>query len=102
MTSNHEINDSDDFDEDDIENQDENAYSGPSKSQRKRDAEAMQKLGEDLILLKNSDLAQFDLSETLLKAIRDARTITSHGGLKRQHQYIGKLMRSIVASTRTS
>ena len=99
MTSNHDINEPDDFDDDDIENQDENAYSGPSKSQRKRDAEAMQKLGEDLILLKNSDLAQFDLSETLLKAIRDARTITSHGGLKRQHQYIGKLMRSIDAET---
>ena len=98
-------NNDDDFDEDDaddiednsIEDNNANEYSGPSKSQLKRDATALQKLGEDLIALKNNELAQFDLSETLLKAILDARTITSHGGKKRQHQYIGKLMRSMDA-----
>jgi ribosome-associated protein len=97
MSNNHDNDDFDDIDDDDIEDADDNQYSGPSKSQRKRDAEALQKLGEDLISLKNSDLAQFDLPDTLLKALRDARTITSHGGLKRQHQYIGKIMRSIDA-----
>ena len=92
----------DDFDEDDAdENQatEESQYSGPSKSQRKRDAEALQKLGEDLIALKNSELAQFDLPENLLNAIQQARSISSHGGLKRQRQYIGKVMRSIDATS---
>lgn len=91
----------DDFD-DNIEDDDtdandikENNFSGPSKSQRKRDADAMQKLGEDLIRMKDSELAQFDLPENLLNALQAARTITSHGGLKRQRQYIGKVMRSI-------
>lgn len=104
MNNQHEPDDdfADDFDADDIdESQDteDGLYSGPSKSQRKRDAEALQKLGEQLIALKNSDLAQFDLPENLLNAIQQARSISSHGGLKRQRQYIGKVMRSIDASS---
>ncbi|HEX5637360.1 MAG TPA: ribosome biogenesis factor YjgA [Gammaproteobacteria bacterium] len=93
----------DDFDaDDDLEDtgddSEENLYAGPSKSQRKRDADALQKLGEELITLKNSDLAQFDLPDNLLNAIQAARSISSHGGLKRQRQYIGKIMRSIDAA----
>lgn len=98
MNDQHDLDD--DFNDDADENQDtdENQYSGPSKSQRKRDAEALQKLGEELIALKSSDLAQFDLPENLLNALQLARSITSHGGLKRQRQYIGKVMRSIDAT----
>jgi ribosome-associated protein len=70
-------------------------YDGPSKSQRKRDADAAQKLGTRLIELKESDLQTLDLPETLLDAILLAKRITSRGGLARQRQFIGKLMRDI-------
>jgi len=68
---------------------------GPSKSERKRAATAAQKLGERLIGLRDADLATLALPERLLDAIRAARTIRSHGGLARQRQYIGKLMRDV-------
>jgi ribosome-associated protein len=71
------------------------AYDGPSKSQRKRDADSAQKLGTRLIELKESDLVALDLPETLLDAILLAQRITSRGGLARQRQYIGKLMRDL-------
>lgn len=68
---------------------------GPSKSERKRAATAAQKLGERLVGLREVDLAQLSLPERLLEAIRAARSIRSHGGLARQRQYIGKLMREV-------
>ena len=65
----------------------------PSKSQRKRDAHAAQKLGERLVAMRGQDLADLPLSEPLRDAIAEARRITSRGALSRQYQYIGKLMR---------
>jgi ribosome-associated protein len=70
---------------------------GPSKSARKRDAQAAQDLGERLIALKVSELEALDLPETLRDAIVLAKRITSRGGLARQRQYIGKLMRDVDA-----
>ena len=67
----------------------------PSKSARKREAAAAQDLGTKLIDLKESDLRALDLDERLLDAILLAKRITSRGGLARQRQYIGKLMRDI-------
>jgi ribosome-associated protein len=75
---------------------DENGeYLGPSKSMRKREAAAAQDLGTRLIALKESDLEALDLPETLHDAIMLAKRITSRGGLARQRQYIGKLMRDL-------
>jgi ribosome-associated protein len=70
-------------------------YDRPSKSQRKRDADAAQALGTRLIELKETELRALELSEALLDAILLAKRITSRGGLARQRQYIGKLMRDI-------
>jgi ribosome-associated protein len=70
-------------------------YDRPSKSARKREATAAQALGTKLIALKESDLAALALPETLHEAILLAKRITSRGGLARQRQYIGKLMRDI-------
>ena len=67
----------------------------PSKSARKRHAAAAQDLGTRLIALKESDLAELHLPERLLDAILLAKRITARGGLARQRQYIGKLMRDI-------
>ena len=67
----------------------------PSKSARKREFIALQKLGEELIALNESDLRQIGLDEDLLEAVLDARQIKSHGALRRQKQYIGKIMRHV-------
>jgi ribosome-associated protein len=75
---------------------DENGeYRGPSKSMRKREASAAQDLGTRLIALKESELKELGLPETLEDAILLAKRITSRGGLARQRQYIGKLMREL-------
>lgn len=70
-------------------------YRGPSKSMRKRDAASAQDLGTRLIALKESEIAALELPETLHDAILLAKRITSRGGLARQRQYIGKLMREL-------
>ncbi len=67
----------------------------PSKSQLKRESDALQKVGEELILLSTSDLDSMDLPDELNHAVRAARKIQSRGGLKRQRQLIGKIMRQI-------
>ncbi len=68
-----------------------------SKTQRKNAMHDLQALGEELISLSNDKLGKLDLPENLLHAIAEAKRIIKHGALKRQRQYIGKLMRSIDA-----
>lgn len=70
-------------------------YDGPSKSQRKRDASALQDLGVALTALPEAELDLLPLPEKLRDAIDLAKRITSHGALFRQRQFIGKLMRNI-------
>jgi len=65
----------------------------PSKSRRKRDALAAQKLGVRLAAMREHELADLPLDDTLRDALAEARRLTSHGARARQHQYIGKLMR---------
>lgn len=69
----------------------------PSKSERKRRSDDLQALGEALIDLPDSELDALPLPEQLRDAVLLARRITQHGGLYRQKQYIGKLMRRIDA-----
>lgn len=64
----------------------------PSKSAMKREYIARQKLGEELIPLQESDLMAMDLDADLLDAILEAKRLKKHGALRRQKQYIGKLM----------
>ena len=64
----------------------------PSKSARKRAHLALQKLGEELIKLRESELQAMPLDEDLRDAVLEARRIKAHGALRRQKQYIGKLM----------
>jgi ribosome-associated protein len=67
----------------------------PSKSARKRAALEAQRLGEELIRMRDAELDSLGLPDRLAQAIRDARRITSHGAAARQRQYIGKLMREV-------
>ena len=71
---------------------------GPSRSQLKREVEALQKLGEQLAELPERQLATLSLPEKLHDAVAQVRRITSHGALKRQRQYIGRLMREVDAA----
>ncbi len=65
-----------------------------SKSQKKRDAEALRKVGVKLIELSLVKLNTLPLPDNLFKAITDAKLIKSHGAKRRQAQLIGKLMRA--------
>ena len=67
----------------------------PSKSQRKRDAHALQALGVQLVALSAAQLAQLDLPETLHEAVVAAQRMRAHGARTRQMQYIGKIMRQL-------
>lgn len=66
----------------------------PSKSQLKREAEALKKLGETITRFNHHQIDSLPLSEELHDAIFTYQHIKQHGGRKRQLQYIGKLMRS--------
>ena len=68
-----------------------------SRSQLKREANALQSLGEELVKLPASKLAKIPLPENLSDAIHEAHNIKSRGAHKRQLQYIGKIMRHIDA-----
>ncbi|MGH8379165.1 MAG: ribosome biogenesis factor YjgA [Gammaproteobacteria bacterium] len=74
---------------------DDDIPAGPSRSQLKREVEALQRLGEELVKLPESQLAALPLPDTLRDAVYMARHISSHGALKRQRQYIGRLIREI-------
>lgn len=67
----------------------------PSKSRRKREATALQDLGEQLVELTSAQLKRIPLQEELLAAIRAAQTMKQRGAHKRQLQFIGKLMRRL-------
>jgi len=66
-----------------------------SKSQSKREALALQDLGEKLVALTRDKLSQLDIPEDLLSAIIMAQSIDKRGAKKRQLQYIGRIMRSV-------
>ena len=74
------------------------AFGQVSKSQRKRDMEALKNLGWRLLEFSDDALRQLAMPETLLDAIRTAKRIKSHGARKRQMQFIGKLMRDVDAA----
>lgn len=64
-----------------------------SKSAVKREMLALQQMGEKIVALSDAQFKKIPLDEKLFDAISLARTITKNGGLKRQLQYVGKLMR---------
>ncbi len=66
-----------------------------SKSQRKREVESLQDMGAELVALSRDRIKKMDLPDALREAILEAQRITSNGAIRRQMQYIGKLMRSV-------
>jgi len=80
---------SNDLDDQDDDNDDR----PPSKSQRKRDMTALQKLGQQICELSDSQIKKIEMPEELLDAIFEVKRIKAHEGRRRQLQYVGKLMR---------
>jgi ribosome-associated protein len=68
-----------------------------SKTKIKQQMHDLQHLGEQLIGLPADKLAELDLPENLLDAIRDMKriSVSKFGAQKRQRQYIGRLMREV-------
>lgn len=73
----------------------EEEFTPPSKSQRKRDAHEILNLAKTIIGLGDKLFKELALPEPVREAAVLARSITAHGGRKRQIQYMGKLMRGI-------
>lgn len=67
----------------------------PSKSQRKRDMDALQDIGEELTQLNEQQLAGIELPENLRDAVLEARAMKRNEARRRQMQYVGKLMRQV-------
>ena len=67
----------------------------PSKSQRKRDMDALQDIGAELTELNAQQLDTIDLPENLREAVVAARAMKHNEARRRQVQYIGKLMRQV-------
>ena len=72
-------------------------YSGPSKSQLKREMTALQDLGAELASLSKERLAKIDMPERLRDALLEAQRMTRHEARRRQMQYVGKIMRDVDA-----
>jgi len=71
----------------------------PSKTQRKREAVALQEMGEQLAAYTDQQLQKLDLPEALLNAIEEYHRLpNSHGAKRRQLQFIGRVMRDCDAT----
>ncbi|MDE1220802.1 ribosome-associated protein [Vibrio aestuarianus] len=65
-----------------------------SKTEMKNDMIELQKLGEELVELKPSQLKKIPMSEDLMDAVKDAQRFNMEAR-RRQLQFIGKMMRTI-------
>ncbi len=66
----------------------------PSKSQLKREMEHLQKLGGELVKLQAETLERFPLADDLRNAIAEYHRVKGHEAVRRQLQFIGRLMRN--------
>jgi ribosome-associated protein len=68
---------------------------GASRTDMKRESDALQELGEELLTLRADRLAQLGLPDKLNDALAELRRITNFEGRRRQAQFVGKLMRKL-------
>lgn len=73
----------------------EQEYERPSRSQMKRESDALQKLGADLVAEARDRVKRVPMPEDVRDAILDCQQITNHEGRRRALQYVGKKMRSL-------
>jgi len=73
----------------------ENESQYKSKTQAKKEADELQKLGEELTQLSIPQLKRMGLPDALFSALIEARSITSNVAGRRHRQFIGTLMRDV-------
>lgn len=66
-----------------------------SRTQKKREAQELQTLGEKLVSLSQAELKELNLPEALHSAILDTINLNRREAHRRQLQHIGALMRKI-------
>jgi ribosome-associated protein len=66
-----------------------------TRTDLKRESTELQKLGEELLTLRSDFIAKLDLPEKLVDAVAECKRITNFEGIRRQMQFIGKLMRKL-------
>jgi ribosome-associated protein len=66
-----------------------------SKTDLKRESEQLQKLGEQLLTLREDLFDALALDDKLVDALAEMKRITNFEGRRRQAQYVGKLMRGL-------
>ncbi len=66
-----------------------------SKTKLKQQADAAQDIGKKLIALSKDRLIKLALPEALFDAVMEAKRLTANGAIRRQLQYLGRLMRDI-------
>lgn len=66
-----------------------------SKIDLKRESEQLQKLGEELLTLREDLFDRLALDDKLVDALAEMKRITNFEGRRRQSQYVGKLMRGL-------
>jgi ribosome-associated protein len=69
-----------------------------SKTQRKQAMHALQDLGQALVKLSPQQLGQLHLPDPLAEAVNEAKRLKKHEAVRRQMQYIGRLMRQVDAA----
>jgi len=67
----------------------------PSKTKLKAEADAQQALGVRLSELPKDKLEKLNLPDDVLTAVLETKKITANGAIRRQKQYLGRLMREI-------
>ncbi|MTV41279.1 ribosome biogenesis factor YjgA [Duganella radicis] len=75
----------------------EDEYERPSKSEMKRQSDALQKMGQTLVEAPRDRVKKVPMPEDVLDAILECQGITNHEGRRRQMQFIGKKMRTLDA-----
>ena len=66
-----------------------------SKTELKKDSKKIQTFGKKMSELSSEEISSFNFPDTILKAIKDCKSIKSNVAKKRQVQYLGKLLREI-------
>ena len=66
-----------------------------TKTDLKREMDALQDLGKDLLTLRGDLFKRLQLPDQLVDALAEAKRITNFEGKRRQMQFVGKLMRKL-------
>jgi ribosome-associated protein len=75
---------------------DDGFFGRPSKSQMKRDVEALQALGAKLVELSADQIKKIEMPDELRAALKEAHRIPPRTeGRRRQLQFIGRIMRKV-------